>query len=212
MPPLSGNASHLGPTLHPGYNGHMDAKPNHFAQQKTCSKCLRLRPSTDFRYVNRQTRARHSICRDCRRLHDQERRQSARDRLLQQEIWNVRRARTSETIENLVRNVAARLGGLEAVGEVFATLIRDDTLPVSRRLAATQTLVHMAIVADQESQRERAGGGQKLILSADPEPPEIDAAVRELHRRGRLAPALQRMFVEGLLDFDHIDPPPADFD
>lgn len=176
------------------------------AETKICETCWVSKPEAEFRFKSRATGERHNECRDCRREADRLKRERARDQRFQGGLRDLRRSQTPEQILNVLEAIAEDLGGIEAVVDEFSRLIRDDSVPPTRRMKAAETLLYCQAVADM----------QQAADALKPEPDRAEAIgeyLERLHAEGRLLPALRELVDRGKLALDElldgVDPPPV---
>ena len=96
----------------------------------------------------------------------------------------------------LVGGVAEQCGGWAKLIDEWAAAINDENASVAFRLKAVQTITFIAGVAEARIAEAR--------LTESPE-----TTIRTFHKRNELAPVLQKLFREGAIDYDTIDPPGA---
>ena len=165
---------------------------------KTCPKCFRHLPVTEFRFLNKSKRRRASECKRCRnrRLRGQRSRQGLAD--FKDAVAEVRRSESVERIRGILDGLIQRLGGAEKFMEMWTGLIADTDSPGVSRVKALETITHAMIVAD----REEFSRGANF---ADVDPVEF---AMFLHDRKQLAPMVRAALADGILSWDQIDPPP----
>ena len=163
-------------------------------ETKTCGKCLRRLPVESFRFANKPAGKRHTICNDCKRQYDQDRRLVNRQKVLCRGLRHIRRAKTVETVANVLQDLCTRLGSFNTLFDTYVEMLLDEkTTPPFRRLAGAQTLLHMAVVHDrallqqwESDQKQRANRERTL-----PTWEEAEADLRALHSRGHLLQGLR---------------------
>ncbi len=166
---------------------------------KTCSKCFKPQPVSEFRKLSASSHRRVSECRSCRRKRESENRQRARSKKFTVTSRDIRKAQTVEQASNLIASLARQVGGWEPLARLWAKLAFDEDTSEAMRLRALQTAIHFFQLEQQE----------QLNAVANVDQLDAEATILQLHAHGRLAPTLQRLFAEGRLTYDHIDPPPS---
>ena len=188
-------------------------------QMKTCSKCYRLLPVESYHFADKPAGKRRSVCPNCRRQHDQDRRRASRQKVLSRELRSIRRTQSVENLWALVMNLCTQLGGLSNVLKLIRERILDEQTSSACRCSATRALLHMVAVSDKERMRLQQMGDQvqlrqlasahleQLRRLADQEqsPEEF---IRRLHAEGKLVPIIRVMLDDGTLTLDDIESPP----
>ena len=79
---------------------------------KRCSRCFQLKPITEFRFHRRVANLRHTICKECNRLVELDRRRRKRQGRLFHEISDFRHANTARAVAAAAHALIVKHGGL----------------------------------------------------------------------------------------------------
>ena len=162
---------------------------------KTCSNCWARKSIDEYRFVSREKGTRRSHCRDCRRTIEQTQKTKKSRRVFVNGLREIRRSSTTKRIHNLIEGLAAEVGGISVVFEMFTALLMSGT--PRDRLRGTSTLMFVAAMIDLNR------------IESMPEPDAPETVVRELHRTQQLAPILRQLYADGSISRDDIDSPPT---
>ncbi len=165
---------------------------------RTCSKCFRHLPNTEFRFLNRSKNIRACECKSCRNRRLRRTRAAASISELRETCTNIRRSESAELILQFIDSIIQRLGGTNRVMALWAKLIRDSDTPAATRAKSIETLTFAAAVASREIVRTQT--------FAEVDPLEF---VQYLHSCSQLVPLIRALLADGVITLDDIDPPPG---
>ncbi|MCH7728702.1 MAG: hypothetical protein IH991_19790 [Planctomycetes bacterium] len=170
--------------------------PENDADHRICLGCRRTLAIVEFRYRNKAQGTRHRRCRDCSREDVQKKRETKKKRAVRKGLHDLRRKESLETVRNLLESLIHKVGGVEALLTLWWQLMTDEDLPISYRIAAAKTTMHLLVMVDAESYLSE--------LNADPV-----KRLRVMREDGQLLRALREMYSTGELTIDDLDPAPG---
>ena len=108
---------------------------------KTCSNCWARKSIDEYRFVSREKGTRRSHCRDCRRTIEQTQKTKKSRRVFVNGLREIRRSSTTKRIHNLIEGLAAEVGGISVVFEMFTALLTPVDIESAAALTALVRLL-----------------------------------------------------------------------